>query len=49
VPATLHDPAAVHNDDQIRVADRGQPVRDHHAGTALHRQIKCLLNSHFRF
>jgi hypothetical protein len=49
MPAALHDPSPIHDNDQVSVADRRQPVCDDDAGTALHGKIECLLYSDFGF
>jgi hypothetical protein len=48
MPAALHDSAMVYDDDQVGIADSGQAVRNHDAGAAFHRSIKCLLDCDFR-
>jgi len=47
VPAALHNPALIYDDDQVRVSYRGQPVGDHDTGTPLHRHIERLLDRNF--
>src|SRR3954453_1105897 len=40
VGARLHDAAVVDDQDQVGVAHRGQPVRDHQGGPALERPVE---------
>src|SRR3954452_7158523 len=48
VRAALDDPAPPPHEDQVRGADRGQPVRDHDRGAPLQRLGEGLLHSGFR-
>jgi len=44
VRTVLDDRTLVHNQDEVGVTDRGEPVRDHEAGTALHQAAHRLLD-----
>ena len=43
--AALYDAAVAHDEDAVRAADGGQPVRDDKAGAALHHGGKRLLDA----
>ena len=43
VIAPLDDTAVFHNQDQVAVADRGETVRDHKCGSALHQLVHAAL------
>ena len=44
VASVLDDPALVQHVDAVDVLDRGQPVRDHQRGLALHQHVDALLD-----
>lgn len=45
----LDDLAVVDDEDHIRLADGGKPVRDDEGRRALHQRMRRFLNQHFRF
>ena len=49
VGAVLHDPAGVHDQDAVGVADGAEAVRDHEGGAALHQAFQGGLHQCFRF
>src|SRR4051812_7765200 len=46
--ALLDDPAVVHHEDRVRVADRGESVGDHERRAPLHQACHRSLDEHFR-
>ena len=46
--ALLDDITVLHDKNQICIADRGKPMRDHKARTAFHQRIHCFLDLDFR-
>lgn len=49
VRAILDDPAALHHNDPVRVADGAEPVRDHNAGARVQDAGQRLLNPAARY
>ena len=45
----LHDLSALQNDDAMRVADGGKPMRDDKRGAALREPDECLLHEPLGF
>ena len=45
--AAFHDMPPIHYNDQVRIADGGQPVRDHEAGPSRCKAGKSPLDLHF--
>src|SRR5262245_52435338 len=49
VRPTLDDPPAVENDDHIRIANRGEPMRDHESRSPFAERLQRLLDAPLRF
>src|SRR5690242_8543959 len=49
VGPTLDDPSAVENDDQIRIANRGEAMRDHERRSPFAERLQRLLDAPLRF
>src|SRR5436189_228976 len=47
VRSLLDDAAVVQNDDEVGVADRREPVRDHEGGTCLHHLLERIEDDPF--